>query len=91
VKAAIIGGGPAGSYCAYLLKRARPEADIHLVEQNPANATFGFGVVLAEQGLGSLAKHDPETHACVIPQMEAWSDLTVFHARHDPAVWQTRA
>jgi len=79
VKVAIIGGGPAGLYCAFLLKRARPETDIHLVEQNPANATFGFGVVFSEQGLGSLAKHDPETHAYITPHMEAWNDLTVVH------------
>ena len=66
-------------YCAYLLKRARPEADIHLVEQNPAKATFGFGVVFSEQALGFLAKDDPVTSACITPHMEAWNDLTVVH------------
>jgi 2-polyprenyl-6-methoxyphenol hydroxylase-like FAD-dependent oxidoreductase len=91
LKITVIGGGPAGLYCAYLLQRERPDADIHLVEQNPANATFGFGVVFSEQALGFLAKDDPETHACITPHMEAWNDLTVFHARRDPAVWQTRA
>lgn len=60
-------------YCAYLLKRAQPEADIHLVKQNPANATFGFGVVFSEQALGFLAKDDPETHACITPHMGAWN------------------
>ena len=79
MKIAIIGGGPAGLYCAYLLKRARPESDIHLVEQNPANATFGFGVVFSEQALGFLAKDDPETHAGITSHMEAWNDLTVVH------------
>lgn len=91
LKIAIIGGGPAGLYCAYLLKRARPKASIHLVEQNPANATFGFGVVFSEHAPGFLAKDDPETHTCITTRMEAWNDLTVFNARRDPAVWQTRA
>jgi 2-polyprenyl-6-methoxyphenol hydroxylase-like FAD-dependent oxidoreductase len=79
LKVAIIGGGPAGLYCAYLLKRARPEADICLLEQNPANATFGFGVGFSEQALGFLAKDDPEIHACITPHMEAWNDLTVIY------------
>lgn len=56
-------------YCAYLRKRARPEADIHLVEQNPANATFGLGVVFSEQALGFLAMDDPETHARITPHV----------------------
>lgn len=80
MKIASVGGGPA-VYCANLLKRARPVADIHLVEQNPANATFGFGVVFSEQALGFLAKDDPETHACITPHIEARNDLTVVH--HD--------
>jgi 2-polyprenyl-6-methoxyphenol hydroxylase-like FAD-dependent oxidoreductase len=79
MKIAILGGGPSGLYCAYLLKRARPETSIQLVEQNPADATFGFGVVFSEQALGFLAKDDPDTHAAITPHMEAWNDLTVVH------------
>jgi 2-polyprenyl-6-methoxyphenol hydroxylase-like FAD-dependent oxidoreductase len=79
MKIVILGGGPAGLYCAYLLKRARPSANIHLVEQNPADATFGFGVVFSEQALGFLARDDPDTHAAITPHMEAWNDLTVVH------------
>ena len=63
MKIAIIGGGPAGLYRAYLLKHARPAADIHLGERNPANATFGFGVVFSVQALGFMAKDEPETQA----------------------------
>ena len=79
MKIGIVGAGPAGLYGAYLLKRARPDAEIRIVEQNPADATFGFGVVFSEQALSFLAKDDPETHAYITPHMEAWNDLTVVH------------
>ncbi len=79
MKIVILGGGPSGLYCAYLIKRTRPDTNIHLVEQNPADATFGFGVVFSEQALGFLAKDDPDTHAAIAPHMEAWNDLTVVH------------
>jgi 2-polyprenyl-6-methoxyphenol hydroxylase-like FAD-dependent oxidoreductase len=79
MKIGILGAGPAGLYGAYLLKRARPDVDIRVVEQNPADATFGFGVVFSEQALGFLARDDPQTHAYITPHMEAWNDLTVVH------------
>ncbi len=75
----IIGAGPAGLYCAYLLKRLRPAAEIRILEQNPANATFGFGVVLSDRALDFLAKDDPETHSYLDRHLEKWNDLTVVH------------
>ena len=47
MKAAIIGGGPSGLFLSILLKQSQPEARITVYEQNPADATFGFGVVLS--------------------------------------------
>jgi len=79
MKIGIVGAGPAGLYGAYLLKRARPDADIRIVEQNLADATFGFGVVFSAQALSFLARDDPQTHAHITPHMEAWNDLTVVH------------
>ena len=79
VRVVIIGAGPAGLYCAYLLKRRRPSAEIRVLEQNPANATFGFGVVFSDRALDFLAKDDPETHDYVSAHMVTWNDLTVVH------------
>ncbi|NIR32311.1 MAG: NAD(P)-binding protein [Gammaproteobacteria bacterium] len=79
MKIAIVGGGPAGLYCAYLLKRLRREAQIRVFEQNPADATFGFGVVFSDQALGFLRDDDPETYDLITPQMEMWRDLTLRH------------
>ena len=59
-----------GLYLAYLIKRRRPDADITVVEQNPAGATFGFGVVFSDRALEFLREDDPETFAAIAPQME---------------------
>ncbi|RMD88919.1 MAG: benzoate-CoA ligase family protein, partial [Alphaproteobacteria bacterium] len=77
MKVAIIGAGPAGLYAAILIARARPDAEIAVVEQNPADATFGFGVVFSEEALGFLRADDPETAALIEPHMLRWSDLVV--------------
>lgn len=73
----IIGAGPAGLYLAYLLKRQRPEDQIRVVEQNPADATFGFGVVFSDRALEFLRGDDPETYDLITPRMESWSDITL--------------
>jgi 2-polyprenyl-6-methoxyphenol hydroxylase-like FAD-dependent oxidoreductase len=73
----ILGAGPAGLYLAYLLKRRRPDADVTVVEQNPANATFGFGVVFSDRALEFLRADDPETYDAITPQMESWNDITL--------------
>lgn len=79
MRIAILGAGPAGLYLAYLLKRRRPDADITIVEQNPAGATFGFGVVFSDRALEFLREDDPETFAALTPQMEVWNDMTIVH------------
>ena len=79
MKAAVIGGGPAGLYFAYLLKRAHAGADIRIFEQNRADATFGFGVVFSDRALEFLRDDDPETCDHITPHMEIWNDLTVVH------------
>jgi 2-polyprenyl-6-methoxyphenol hydroxylase-like FAD-dependent oxidoreductase len=81
----VAGAGPAGVYFAYLAKRARPEWRIRVVEQNPADATFGFGVVFSDKALEFLRADDPATYDLITPQMESWSDLTVVH-RGTPVV-----
>jgi 2-polyprenyl-6-methoxyphenol hydroxylase-like FAD-dependent oxidoreductase len=79
MRIAILGAGPAGLYLAYRIKRRRPDADIMLVEQNSADATFGFGVVFSDRALEFLREDDPETFAAITPQMEAWNDVTLVH------------
>ena len=58
MKVAIIGGGPSGLYLGLLLKREQPDWRVEVVEQNQADDTFGFGVVLADSGLAQLQEAD---------------------------------
>src|SRR5215213_9888286 len=76
---AVLGGGPAGLYFAYLWKRRHPESEVEVFEQNPAGATFGFGVVFSDRALDFLRQDDPETADLIQPRMEAWQDITLVH------------
>jgi 2-polyprenyl-6-methoxyphenol hydroxylase-like FAD-dependent oxidoreductase len=79
LRIAVVGGGPAGLYFAYLWKRKQPEAEISLFEQNEADATFGFGVVLSDRALDFLRADDPETADAIAPHIEQWRDMTLVH------------
>ena len=76
---AILGAGPAGLYLSYLIKRRQPGAEVTVIEQNPADATFGFGVVFSDRALEFLRGDDPETYAAIVPHMESWNDMTLVH------------
>jgi 2-polyprenyl-6-methoxyphenol hydroxylase-like FAD-dependent oxidoreductase len=77
VRIAVLGGGPGGLYFAYLWKKRHPDAAIDLFEQNPAGATWGFGVVFSEQALEFLRADDPETVDAIAPRMESWKNITL--------------
>lgn len=79
MRIAVIGGGPAGLYFAYLWKKRHPQSEVALFEQNPAGATFGFGVVFSERALDFLRADDPETADLIAPHMESWRDITLVH------------
>ena len=77
MRIAVIGGGPGGLYFSYLWKKRHPHAQVDLFEQNPAGATWGFGVVFSEQALEFLAADDPDTVEAITPKMESWKNITL--------------
>lgn len=77
MRIAVLGGGPGGLYFAYLWKKRHPAAIVDLFEQNPAGATWGFGVVFSDQALEFLRADDPDTVDAIAPQMESWRNITL--------------
>ncbi|CCD86346.1 putative Aromatic-ring hydroxylase [Bradyrhizobium sp. ORS 285] len=77
MRIAVLGGGPGGLYFAYLWKKRHPAAVVDLFEQNPAGATWGFGVVFSDQALEFLRADDPDTVDAIAPRMESWRNITL--------------
>ncbi|MDF8360616.1 FAD-dependent monooxygenase [Achromobacter anxifer] len=87
MKAAIIGGGPSGLFLAILLKRHQPDAAVTVYEQNPAGATFGFGVVMADKGLNRLRDAEPAVFDALAGAMR-FSDRQVIVSNETPITVQ---
>ena len=68
-----------GLYFASLWKTRHPNDAVELFEQNPADATWGFGVVFSDRALEFLREDDPGTVDLISPHMEAWRDITLVH------------
>src|ERR1700677_5051126 len=79
MRIAVIGGGPAGLYFSILWKFRQSRDEVHLFEQNPADATFAFGVVFSDRALEFLRDDDPETCELISSRMETWQDMTLVH------------
>jgi len=75
----VLGGGPGGLYFSALWKSRHPRDDVRLLEQNPADTTWGFGVVFSDRALEFLREDDPETVGLIAPRMQTWRDMTIVH------------
>ena len=73
----VIGGGPAGLYFSILVKKSFPQADIHVIERNKADDTFGFGVVFSDQTLDNFEKADRESYEAITKAFAYWDDIAV--------------
>jgi anthraniloyl-CoA monooxygenase len=79
MKIVCIGGGPAGLYFALLYKKARPEAEITVVERNAAGVTFGWGVVFSDETLSYLEENDRPTHEAITAAFAHWTAIDIHY------------
>jgi 2-polyprenyl-6-methoxyphenol hydroxylase-like FAD-dependent oxidoreductase len=79
VRIAVLGAGPAGLLFSLLAKRRNPSWRIDVVEQNPAGATYGFGVVFSEGALAFLERDAPALLRAIASAMERWPIQRIVH------------
>ncbi|MEA2435207.1 MAG: anthraniloyl-CoA monooxygenase [Actinomycetota bacterium] len=72
-----MGAGPAGLYFSLLLRKARPESDVKVIERNPAGATYGWGVVFSDRTLTSFREADYKTYAQITDDFIIWDAIDV--------------
>ena len=79
MKIGIIGGGPAGLFYAFLMKRDNPAHAIRVVERDPENATYGWGVVFSDVALAFVREIAPELYESMTRNQEVHDDMAVVH------------
>ena len=84
MKIAVVGGGPAGLYFALLAKMKLPnvlgdDVSVEVFEQNPRDATFGFGIVLADRGLDHLKAADADSCQAIIDACYPTGNQLIIH------------
>ncbi len=77
MKITVIGGGPGGLYFALLTKKAKPDWQIEIYEQNRADDTFGFGIVFSDDTLDEFLSLDPESYELIRDEFAYWDDITI--------------
>src|SRR5215471_17584053 len=79
MKIRVIGGGPAGLFFAYLMKRDDPSHDIRVYERDPESATYGWGVVFSDVALAFVRDIAPELYESMTRNQEVFDEMAVVH------------
>ncbi|MGI8841949.1 MAG: FAD-dependent monooxygenase [Caulobacteraceae bacterium] len=77
MKIAVVGGGPGGLYFALLTKKAKPDWEIVVFEQNRADDTFGFGVVFSDDTLDEFLSRDRPSFDALEGAFAYWDDIII--------------
>ncbi|AGB17112.1 NADH:flavin oxidoreductase [Halovivax ruber XH-70] len=73
----VVGGGPAGLYASLLLKKEYPNWEISVSERDPADNTYGWGVVFSDATLSNLKEADTESHERITDAFVRWDPIDV--------------
>ena len=75
----ILGAGPAGLYCGLLIKKAYPASEITIIERNPADVTYGWGVVFSDRTLASFQRADYKTYEQITNHFVIWDAIDTYY------------
>jgi anthraniloyl-CoA monooxygenase len=77
MKIVILGAGPAGLYAALLIKKNDSRADVTVIERNPADATYGWGVVFSDRTLAAFQEADYTSYKAITDSFVIWDTIAV--------------
>lgn len=77
IRVACVGGGPGGLFFTTLLKRARPDIEVVLIERNQPDDAFGFGVVFSDRTLDRIDDADPALRTALDLRGVHWDSIGV--------------
>lgn len=73
-----VGGGPGGLYASLLLKQERPDWEVVVHERNPADVTYGWGIVFPSRTLSNLEAADPASHRAITEAFTRWEPFDTW-------------
>ena len=77
MKILVVGAGPAGLYFSILARKALPNCEIKVVEKNPPDVTWGWGVVFSDETLENFEQADYETYQEITDSFARWDDIDI--------------
>ena len=72
-----IGGGPGSLYFSILAKKARPDWRIAVLERQPPDVTWGFGVVFSDETMEGFRDADRPTYEAITASFVHWDDIAI--------------
>lgn len=75
----ILGAGPAGLYAGLLIKKNNPSYRITILERNPADVTYGWGVVFSDRTLSSFQRADYKSYEQITNRFVLWDDIDILY------------
>ncbi len=79
MKISIIGGGPAGLFFAYLMKRDDARHEVRVYERDREDATYGWGLVFSDVALSFVRNVAPELYDEMTRNQVVFDEMAVVH------------